>query len=44
MLPVKINVQACRVARQEMLLTEEYVERMMDAIDGVPESRLEALR
>jgi hypothetical protein len=44
MLPVEINVQACRVARQEMLSAEEYVERKMDAIDGVSESRLKALR
>jgi transposase InsO family protein len=44
MLPVEINVQACKASKQEMLSAEEYVERMMDVIDKVPESRLEALQ
>jgi hypothetical protein len=44
MLPAEINAQACRAAKQEMLSAGEYVKQMMDVIDKVPESRLEALQ
>jgi hypothetical protein len=37
-LPIKINLQICRVYKQETLLAEE-----MDAIDEVPEGRLRVL-
>jgi hypothetical protein len=43
MLPVEINLQSCRVAKQETLSAEDYVEAMMDKVDNVPESRLNAL-
>jgi hypothetical protein len=37
-LPVEVNLQACRVARQETLSAEEYTEYMMEHIDEVHES------
>jgi hypothetical protein len=43
-LPVEVNLQTCQVTKQEAMLTMEYMEAMMDQIDGAPESRLEALR
>jgi hypothetical protein len=43
-LPVKINFQACRVDKQEALSTEEYTEYMIEHVDKVRESRLNALR
>jgi hypothetical protein len=38
MLPVEINLQSCRVAKQETLSAEDYIEAMMDKMDNVPES------
>jgi hypothetical protein len=43
-LPVEINLQAHRVMQQDALSAAEYSELMMDKLDGVPESRLKALR
>jgi hypothetical protein len=43
-LPVEVNLQACQVAKQEVLSAEEYTEYMMECIDGVYESRLNALK
>jgi hypothetical protein len=43
-LPVEINLQTCRVARQGVLSAEEYTEAMMDRIDSIPESRFKVLR
>jgi hypothetical protein len=42
-LPVEVNLQTCRVAKQGALLDEEYCEAMMDKLDDVPESRFKAL-
>jgi hypothetical protein len=42
-LPVEINLQSCRVAKQETLSAEDYIEAMMDKMDNVPESRLKVL-
>jgi hypothetical protein len=41
---VEVNLQACRVAKQEALLAEEYMEYMMERIDGVYKSWLDALK
>jgi hypothetical protein len=43
-LPVEINLQACRVARQSALSAVQYAELMIDRIDEIPESRFRALR
>jgi hypothetical protein len=43
MLPVEVNLQSCRVAKQETLSAEDYIEAMMDKMDNVPESRLKVL-
>jgi transposase InsO family protein len=43
-LPVEVNLQGCRVARQDDLSIVEYGELMMDRSDKVMERRLEALR
>jgi hypothetical protein len=43
-LPVEVNLQACRVSKEDDLLAEEYGTLMMDKLDEVPESRLRALR
>jgi hypothetical protein len=43
-LPVEINLMAYRVMRQDSLTAEEYKGAMMDEIDNLAESRLEALR
>jgi hypothetical protein len=43
-LPVEINLQALRVARQNDLSNVDYSNLMMDRIDEVPEERLKALR
>jgi hypothetical protein len=37
-LAIDINLQTCRVAKQEALSAEEYTKAMMDRIDSVPES------
>ena len=44
MLPMEINLQALRVARQNDLSAADYSNLMMDRIDEVPEERLKALR
>jgi hypothetical protein len=43
-LPVEINLSAYRVIHQDSLTTEEYRSAMMDGIDDLAESHLEALR
>jgi hypothetical protein len=43
LLPVEINLQACRVTLQHALSAEEYSSLMVDQIDEVHESRLRAL-
>jgi hypothetical protein len=43
-LPVEINLQAFRVARQNDLSAVDYTNLMMDRIDDVSEERLKALR
>jgi hypothetical protein len=43
-LPIEVNLQACRVACQNSLLAEVYGELMLDRIDGNIESRLTTLR
>jgi hypothetical protein len=42
-LPIEVNLQACRVARQNGLSAEEYTTLMMDQIDDVQEERFEAM-
>jgi hypothetical protein len=37
-LPIEVNLQACRVACQNSLLAEVYGELMLDKIDGNNES------
>jgi hypothetical protein len=37
-LPVEINLQSCRVAKQGTLSAADYIEAMMDKIDNVSES------
>jgi hypothetical protein len=41
-LPTEINMQNCRVSRQDNLLAIEYSELMMERIDETPESRFKA--
>lgn len=43
-LPVEVNLQALRIARQNGLSAIDYRNLMMDRIDDVPEERLKALR
>ena len=43
-LPVEINLQALRIARQNELSAVDYNNLMMDRIDDVSEERLKALR
>lgn len=43
-LPVEVNFQALRVARQNDLSAVDYNNLMLDRIDDVPEERLRALR
>jgi predicted nucleic acid-binding protein len=43
-LPVEINLQTCRVAKQEEFLVEEYNESMMTRIDEVQEDQFKVLR
>jgi hypothetical protein len=38
-LPVVINLQTCRVAKQEILSAMEYRELMMNKINEIPKSR-----
>jgi transposase InsO family protein len=42
-LPVEINLQTCRIDKQDTLSTEEYTKGMMDKIDELLESRFRAL-
>jgi hypothetical protein len=44
MLPIEVNLQACRVACQNLLSAKVYGELMLDGIDGNNKSRLIALR
>ena len=44
MLPVEVNLQALRVARQNDLSAVDYNDLMMDKIDDISEERLRALR
>jgi hypothetical protein len=43
-LPIEVNLQACRVACQNSLSAKVYGELMLDRIDGNNDSRLTALR
>jgi hypothetical protein len=43
-LPIEVNLQACRVAHRDGLSDVVYGELMMDVIDGSSESRLAAFR
>jgi hypothetical protein len=43
-LPVEVNVQACKLMLQETLFAIEYESMMMDEVDDLPESQLVALR
>ena len=43
-LPVEVNLQALRVARQNDLSAVDYNNLMLDRIDDVPEERLRALQ
>jgi transposase InsO family protein len=40
----EINLQSCRIVKQDMLSADEYTEGMMKGVDGVPESWLQALQ
>jgi hypothetical protein len=42
-LSVEINLQTCRVYKQETLSVEEYTELMMDTIDEIPKGQFRAL-
>jgi hypothetical protein len=42
-LPVEINMQASRVARQNHLSAKDYTDLMMDKVDEVPECRFKAM-
>jgi hypothetical protein len=42
-LPVEVNLQACRVARQNDLSAKEYIDLMMDKLDEAEESHFEAM-
>jgi hypothetical protein len=43
-LPIEINLQSFRVAKQDMVSLSDYTEGMMKRIDDMPESRLRALQ
>jgi hypothetical protein len=43
-LPMEINLQTCSVARQNALLTEEYIDLVMDKLSEAPDNRFKALR
>jgi hypothetical protein len=43
-LPIEINLQSCRVTKQDVLSTNEYTEGVMEKVDSVPENRLQALQ
>jgi hypothetical protein len=42
-LPMEINLQMCRITKQDALSAKEYTEGMMDRIDELPKSRFRAL-
>jgi hypothetical protein len=42
-LPMEINLQMCRIIKQDALSAKEYTEGMMDRIDELPKSRFRAL-
>jgi hypothetical protein len=42
-LPVEVNMQACRVAMQNDLSAKEYADLMMDRLDEAPEGRFKAM-
>jgi hypothetical protein len=44
MLPVGINLQTCRVTKQETLSATEYTESMMDRINDILDGQFRALR
>jgi hypothetical protein len=44
MLPMELNLQTSSVTGQDALSVEEYIDLMMDRIDGILEDRLKALR
>jgi hypothetical protein len=41
---VEINLQTCIIVKQDTLLTEEYVEGMMDRTYELPEGQFRALK
>jgi hypothetical protein len=43
-LPIEVNLQSCRVTKQDLLSVSDYTEKMMEGIDDVSESRLRALQ
>jgi hypothetical protein len=43
-LPIEINLQSCRLKYQDQLGVEEYHSMMIDEIDDITETRLEAFR
>jgi hypothetical protein len=44
LLPVEVNLQACRTSTQDALSAKEYIELMMDKIDEVTEGWHKALQ
>jgi hypothetical protein len=42
-LPMEVNMQACRTARQNDLTAEEYMSMMMERLDRVPEDQFKAM-
>jgi hypothetical protein len=42
-LPMEIDLQMCRITKQDALSAKEYTEGMMDRIDELPKSRFRAL-
>jgi hypothetical protein len=43
MLPVEVNMQVCRVVRQNDLPVKDYTYLMMDKLDKAPEGRFKAM-
>jgi hypothetical protein len=42
-LPIEVNLQACRVARQNDLLAREYTDLMIDKFEEIQEARFQAM-
>jgi hypothetical protein len=42
-LPIEVNMQACRVLKQNDLSSKDYTYLMMDKLDEAPECRFEAM-